>query len=226
MEYKTYPEGKIIALVGTSKCGKSFLTDKLAEHYGAVAIKEGDPSSFPQSIRDNLGFRGSKEISDTERNLRNLETILWFRTERVKDYLGALSHKKDGRYVVMDTYWMTNQTYIPAMLTGFERELASEMARVDRETYTHPDATVLLNVSDGYIRNRIEQDAGRNGRSFEEQEEDIKIVCETGRQQKDFFQEHVDNFLCVDRDRLDFQKPEDFSNLLDQLERVLYRKRL
>ena len=222
--YEKYPEGRIIAVVGTSKCGKSFLTGKLADHYKAAAIYEGDPSQFPERIQENLSLRASKEISDIERNLRNLETILWFRTERIKDYKRALDMKEDGRYVVMDTFWMTNQTYIPAMLEGFERDLANEVARLDRLSYTHPDATVLLNVSDDYIKMRVKEDAGRNGRKYETTDDDIRILCETGKEQKKFFKENTQNFVCVDRDKLDFSDEKDFGFLISELEKTLYAK--
>lgn len=201
--------GKIIAIVGGPRAGKSFLVDKLAKHYAGVAILEGEEQDFPERIRE-----------DIQKNIRPLERIVWFRNKLVKEFFKASELKKEGKIVVIDNFWISYQLYIDALAKDFEGDIIHDIASIDRATLEWPDVTILLSLSEDGIRKFVKQ----GGREFDNNEEFIvNQALPVHRLHMEFFnrEEIKDKVLIIQRDELDFDNEEDFSSLLEKVDSVL-----
>jgi deoxyadenosine/deoxycytidine kinase len=199
-------QGKIIAVVGGPRSGKSFLVSRLAEYYKGVAILEGEESDFPERIRE-----------DIQKNIRPLERIVWFRNKLVQEYLKAIKKKEEGHVVITDNFWISYQLYIEALANDFEGELINNVALIDRETLPWPDAVILLTLSEEGVRNFIK----RGGREFDQTEEFIqKQALPVHRLHEKFFSREgmQKNVLIIQRDELDFEKQEDLQTLIEKIE--------
>lgn len=198
--------GKVLAIVGAPRSGKSFLARKLAEHYKAKLFLEGEEGDFPQRI-----------VEDIEKNIRPLERVLWFRTELVKTYLEALRLKQEGHTVILDVFWMSPQMFIDVLLEGFERDLMWNIAHQDRELLGWPDVTIFLKISENGMRKFIQ--AG--GRTFDQSEDFIiKQAVPVNQRHENFFakEQRGNQVLTINRDGLDFEKEEDFATLVREIE--------
>ncbi len=203
--------GKIIAIVGGPRAGKSYLVDKLAKYYGGVAILEGEEQDFPERIRE-----------DIQQNIRPLERIVWFRNKLVKEFSKALDLKKEDKTVVIDNFWISYQLYIDALAKDFEGEIIHDIASIDRETLDWPDLTILLSLSENGIREFVK----RGGREFDNSEEFIQNqALPVHKLHFDFFsnEEMKDNVLIIQRDDIDFEKEEDFNDLIETIENRINR---
>lgn len=130
---RIYPVGKIIAVVGAAGSGKSTLARELIKHYRGIELPEFE-AGIPERIQENFKNRT---------NL--LETILWFRNQQIRRMHKAVELRNAGRYVFMDTFWLTNQLHIaPYLKDDFERKVALEMAELDRQTQPWPDVIVYV----------------------------------------------------------------------------------
>lgn len=203
--------GKIIAVVGGPRSGKSYLVDKLAKHYNGIAILEGEEQDFPERIRE-----------DIRQNIRPLERITWFRNKLVREYFKALDlKKKEGKLVVIDNFWISYQLYIDALAKDFEGEIIHEIASIDRQTLEWPDLTILLTLSEEGIRDFIK----RGGREFDNSEEFItKQALPIHKLHTEFFsRDEVKNkkVLTIQRDNLDFSTESDFHALLEKVDQNL-----
>ncbi len=114
-------KGKIIAVVGSPRSGKSFLAKILADHYGADLFIE-DTNTFPARI-----------LEDLAKNIRPLERSLWFRNQLVHKYREAIKSKKNNRYAIFDNFWLSWQLYLDVLEINFEAELLRDIADFDRE---------------------------------------------------------------------------------------------
>lgn len=199
--------GKIIAIVGGPRSGKSFLVRKLAERLDAQTIFEGEEGDFPVRIEE-----------DIRENIRPLERVLWFRTMFVKKYLQAMRLKSEGRIVVLDSFWMTPHMFIDVLLEGFERDLAWDVAAADRTMLGWPDLTISLKVSEEGVRNFIRQ----GGRSFDQSEDVLvqQILPVTKMNDEFFSRETNGRVLVVERDSLDFDREEDLESLISQINKA------
>lgn len=199
--------GKIIAVVGGPRAGKSFLVDKLAKHYNGRAILEGEEHDFPDRIRE-----------DIHENIRPLERIAWFRNKQVKEYLKALELKNQGQVVVIDNFWISYQLYIDALAKDFEGEIINNIASIDRQTLEWPDVTVLLSHSESGIRDFIK----RGGREFDDSEEFIQNqALPIHKLHTEFFnREEIKSkkVLIVERDNLDFSNGSDLQALIEKID--------
>lgn len=196
--------GKIIAVVGAPRSGKSFLARKLAEHYDAKLFLEGEEGEFPARIEEDIA-----------QNVRPLERVLWFRTTLVERYLEALKLRDEGHVVILDVFWMSPQMFIDTLLTGFERELMWDVAHQDQKLLGWPDQTVFLKISEEGIRKFV----ALGDRSFDQSEDFIlKQALPVNQMHSEFFAgQHAKNILTVERDNLDFNKDDDFQSLVDKL---------
>lgn len=203
-------KGKIIAVVGAPRSGKSFLVRKLAERFDAKMIFEGEEGDFPTRIEE-----------DIRENIRPLERVLWFRTMLVEKYLQAVKMKSEGHTVILDVFWMTPHMFIDTLLEGFERELMWEVAMIDRKLLGWPDLTVFLKISEDGIRKFVKL----GGRSFDQSENVIvkQILPVKEMNDKFFAKEEGEHILTVDRDNLDFEKKEDLENLISQIQKILVK---
>jgi deoxyadenosine/deoxycytidine kinase len=196
-------EGKIIAVVGAPASGKSFVVKKLAEYFNADAFFEGEVETLPKRIVGNFSQKK-----------RNFETVIWFRNQRVRDFLEAEKLKKKGKNVILDTFWITNQLHINSMLQGFEKELAEQIGRIDNEIMPRPDLIVFLQIDEKNIRDFIKQ----RGREFDQDEEFIQRILSVNKEHEDFFKKNnFKNILFIRRDEMDFRRESDFQKLIKKI---------
>ena len=203
-------KGKIIAIVGPPRSGKTFFSDLLARHYKGKVILQGEEKDFPKRITE-----------DIEKNIRPLERILWFRNMLVRKYLLALKHKNKGSVVILDTFWMSYQLHIDALVGGFRRDVIRELAEIDRKLLSYPDIIIFLKVSEKTIRKFIKL----GGRKFDNSEEFIvKQALPISKLHENFFKKNrilADKVVIVERDSMDFEKKVDFQKIIRLIERKL-----
>lgn len=198
--------GKIIAIVGGPRSGKSFLVDRLARHYNGIAILEGEEQDFPERIRE-----------DIQKNIRPLERIIWFRNKLVKEYLRALKAKQSGKIVVIDNFWISYQLYINALIKDFEGNIIHDLAEIDRLTIEWPDVVIFLSLSEKGIRTFIKQ----GGREFDQNEDFIQNqALPIHALHNEFFgREDIQaRIISVPRDDLDFANERDFQYLVKKID--------
>ncbi len=195
--------GKIIAVVGAPGSGKSFLVKKLKEYLNAEAFFEGEEKDLPEKIIENL----SKQVN-------NFETILWFRNQRIKDFLKALELKEKGKNIILDTFWITNQFHINSMLNNFEKKVALDLGALDLKSFPMPDLIIFLKIEEKDIRKSIKLRA----RNFDQNESFIKRILSINKEHKDFFKKNkFKNLLIIDKNKFDFSKEKDFYELIKKI---------
>lgn len=197
--------GKIIAIVGAPRSGKSYLAKRLAEHYKCRLFLEGEDMDFPARIKE-----------DIKENIRPLERILWFRNQQVKKFLLAVKHRNRGEMVIVDTFWFSYQLYINALTKGFERKIVQELADTDRKSMPWPDKIIFLDISEKNIRKFV----SLGGRDFDNSEDFIQQqVIPINRMHRELFGKKLfaDRVIKIDRNNLDFDKPKDFNFLLKKI---------
>jgi deoxyadenosine/deoxycytidine kinase len=200
-------EGKIIAIIGSPRSGKSFLARALVDHFQAQLILEGEEKDFPTRIKE-----------DIEKNIRPVERIIWFRNELIKKYLLALEYKKGGKNVILDTFWISSRPYVKPLLSGFERELVDELLKLDEETMSWPDVTLFLDVSDETIKKFIVE----GGRKFDSSDEFFMEQAKPiNDDHKKIFSSPVykDKITKINRDDLDFKNPEHLQEIIEIIEK-------
>lgn len=195
-------KGKIIAVVGSPRSGKSFLSKILADHYNADVFIE-DANVFPARI-----------LEDLAKNVRPLERSLWFRNQLVRKYREALVSKKEDRFAILDNFWLSWQLYLGVLDIDFEAELLREVADFDREILGWPDIIIFLKVRESSIRKFIKL----GGRDFDQMEEYItKQVLPVNRSHQKFFENNTDipsKVIVLERDDMDFLKQDDLKKLI------------
>lgn len=130
----------IISVIGAPGVGKSFLVEKLAKKLGAILISE-EGKGLPKRILEN--FR---------ENIRQMETIIWFRNKLIKEMEKAIELKKQGKLIILDTCLVSNELHITTMTSGFEQEILLKQAKFDREYMPQPDIIIFLDASEETIR--------------------------------------------------------------------------
>src|SRR3989344_1558811 len=82
-----------------------------------------------------------------------METIIWFKNKCVKDIEKAIELKKQGKIVVMDTYWVSNDLHITTLTKDFEQEILLEKAKLIANYLPKPDVVIFLDASEEKRRN-------------------------------------------------------------------------
>lgn len=207
--------GKIIAIVGAPRSGKSFLAKKLAAHYRAALFLEGESEEggreFPAWLQESIA-----------ENKWRLARQLWFRSRLVRSHLAAQKLQRAGRVAVLDACWLSSQFYVETTLDSFERDLMRELGALDREWLSLPDLIILLKISEVGIRRFLE----RGGRSFDRSESYLtETILPVNRLHVEFFDRNETdselNVLSVERDNLDFANENDFRSLIKRIEEKL-----
>lgn len=197
--------GRIIGIVGCPASGKSLLTRLLAKEFSASTFFEGEAMQFPDRIVENL--RDGK---------RPLETCLWFHQHRFDDYLRASELRRQGRTVVMDTFWITNRFYFPsrAQMDEFERDLAMYIELVDQRFFDWPDIILYIRMSEQQIRDFVHE----RGRPFETTDRYIEHIFRVNEEHEKFFKKYTrDNVIVVDHHGVDFKNPEHVQSIIEQI---------
>jgi deoxyadenosine/deoxycytidine kinase len=201
-------QGKIIAVVGSPRSGKSFLTEILSKHYDANLFVE-DVSTFPARIMEDL-----------EKNIRPLERMLWFRNQLVDRYLHAIEQKNKGNHAVVDNFWLSWQLYIDTLAKGFEAELLYELSLFDQKMLEWPDVIIFLKVKESSIRNFIKM----GGRKFDQSEKYIQEqILPVNKKHVEFFENNTiipSKVIVVERDDMDFLDTKDLTKLIDMIDGV------
>lgn len=204
--------GKIIAIVGAPRSGKSFLAKRLAEHYGATLFLEGKgegAAEFPHWLQES--------IADDKWHLARQ---LWFRSQLVKSHLEAQGLRGSGQSVILDTCWLSSQFYVEATLSGFEREVMRDVLELDRQWLNLPDLIILLKISEAGIRRFL----ALGGRSFDQSEEYLSgTILPVNSLHSEFFNRSDSklNVLSIERDTLDFANEGDFWSLVRKIDSQL-----
>lgn len=199
-------QGKIIAIVGSPRSGKSFLSTILSEYYNAELFIE-DVSTFPPRIMEDL-----------QKNIRSLERILWFRNQLVDRYLNAVDQKNKGRYAIVDNFWMSWQLYVDVLVDGFEAKLLHDLAISDQKILEWPDVIIFLKVEEAHIRKFIKM----GGREFDQSEQYIQEqILLVNKKHVDFFEGNTDipsKVIIIERGKMDFQNVEDLANVVEMID--------
>ena len=196
--------GRIIAITGGPRSGKSTLVKLLAKHYGGVAFLEGEEKDFPQRI-----------IEDMKSSSNVLELMLYFRNLAVEQYVQALKLKADGVDCFMDCFWLTNQPYIEAWVSdALEKEILLKLLKLDEEALGWPDKIIVLkNNRDGIMRFN---QAG--GRDFDSDNSFLERQLQVHQMHDSFFESIANKrqeVFMVDRQGLDFiSNHDDFEKIL------------
>ena len=205
--------GKIIAIVGGPRSGKSFLAKKLADHYAAKLFLEGEDADFPERIKEDIA-----------KNIRPLERILWFRNTLVSQYLNALELRKKGEVVVLDVFWLGPKLFIDILLQDdFEKEVTRQILDMDEQMLGMPDVLLHLKISEYKMREFLRLGA----REFDQSEEFIKNqALPVAKMWEDFCKNEIalkDSVLTIDRSNIDFSNQTDFLLLTAQVDSRLRR---
>ncbi len=195
----------IIAVIGAPGVGKTFLVKKLAHYLKAETILE-NVDEMPTQIIENF-----------KENIRQMETILWFRNKCIKDIEEALKLKSQGKIVVMDTYLISNELHITTMTAGFEQEILLEQAHFDRKYIPKPDVVLFLDASESKIKELTLQ----RGRDFDTTEKFIQRNLSIRKAHQDYYHKNKNSLIYINRDTMDFENLEDIKHIVDEIKKFL-----
>ncbi len=192
---------KIIAVIGAPGVGKSFLVQKLIKKLNAVSILE-EAEKLPERILEN--FKEDK---------RHMETILWFRNKCIDDIKKAITLKKKGKTVIMDTCLLSNELHITTLTNGFEREILLKQARDDRTFIPQPDILVCLDASES----KIKELTMKRGRDFDTTEKFLKRNLSIRKAHSEYYKKSKQQIVYINRDKLDFSNDKDLQKVIDKI---------
>jgi len=197
--------GLIIAISGGPGTGKSSLVRRLAKHYAAEALFEGEERDFPDAVREGI---------KTGQN--QLATRMYFRNKTFGQYREALEHKKAGRIVFLDNFWLVNEVCCREFLSDpFEKELMSSAMEFDRQIFPWPDLIISLKASP----EKIKEFVLARGRTFEVGSDFLERYAAIHNIHDKYLKSfQIDNVIYLDRSLLDFKKEEDFAGLIQIIE--------
>ncbi len=182
---------QIIAIIAGPGVGKTFLTQKLEKGLGAEVIVE---NYFPEEIIDNL---------KNEKN--HLETLFWFKQKLIKEINKAHLLKKQGKTVILDTFWASCDIHIPAYTKGFMEKTLLKYSKTIGKHLPKPDKIIYLDASEETIIKNVKS---RN-RDFDTNKKNIDRILKIKRQHDNYYLENIDKIFYVNRDNLDFERKED-----------------
>jgi len=200
-------KGKVIAIVGSPGCGKTFLASKLAKYYKAETVFEAPEGGYPEQIKDNLG---------SQRNL--FETIVWFRNHQISNYEKALAIANSGRMVVMDAPFYHNQLFVRLYIRSeFEREILYSLGYNDRKLFGYPDCTVYIFSTPEMAKNFIEK---RKGTHSWENEAWVSFITQMPPLVEDYMaklKSKIPNLVEINRGNFDFENESDLNELVNKI---------
>ncbi len=196
--------GKIIAVVGAPGCGKSTLVKKLAKHYNGIPVLEGEEKDYPKRIIDDMANRN-----------RNMELFVWWRNKLVTEMLKARKLSAKGKVVIMDTFWLNNNTYIKAFFKGFEKEIMEDLSELDGKFLPRPDVILVLSASESKTKEFIK----RRNRSFDTSKEFFVWVKIVHAEHQRIFK-RIPHTLFVDRTEMDFDNEADLRKITSAIDKL------
>jgi len=192
-------EPLIIAVIGAPGTGKTFLVEKLASYLNASKILE---ENIPKRIIENF-----------QKNIHQTETLTWFRNKCIKDIEKAIELKKQGKIVILDTYWISNELHIPTLVSGFEQEILLKQAYLDKKYLPSPDLVIFLDASEEKIRELIL----KRGRDYDTNEKFIQRNISIKKAHDDYLQKNKNSLIYINRNNLDFNKQQDIKKVINQI---------
>lgn len=203
--------GKIIAIIGAPRSGKSFLAQQIANHYKTKVFLEGDEGDFPKRIEEDIRL-----------NIRPLERILWFRNKVIFDYQKALKRKARNETVVLDTCWLDTRPYNDVLVRGFERKILNDLFKTDINLLPWPDTVIFLKNSKQQTRD-FQYTGDRN---FDEGDTffNEQILPLIAAYKKYFSSKEVKSkIITIDRANLDFSKEQDLTKIITCIEKRMQK---
>jgi deoxyadenosine/deoxycytidine kinase len=199
-----YMHGKIIAITGGPRTGKSTLTKLLSAKLNATAFLEGEEKDFPPRIWENI-----------KTNHRLLELLIWFRNKCVKDYLEAMEIKKNGGIAILDSFWATNDVYVERWMSDqLEIDLMKAISKIDYAVLPWPDLVISLYSN----KNKIKEFAIAGEREFELTEEFLKKQIDLNNAHEDYFRKiNKPNVKFIDRSNFDFFNQKTVDTLIKEI---------
>lgn len=202
-------EPAVMGVIGAPGVGKSFLVKELGKHLHTETILE-KVEEIPERIIENF-----------KRDIRQMETILWFRNKCISNMERAIRLKEEGKMVVMDTCLISNELHITTMTSGFEREILLQQADFDRKYLPRPDVIVFLDASEEKIR----EFTLKRGRDFDTTERFVQRNLLIRKAHQDYYQKNKKSVLYVNRNNMDFKKIKDVKIILNQIKKYLKLKK-
>ncbi|MFA5070100.1 MAG: AAA family ATPase [Patescibacteria group bacterium] len=199
-------KGKIIAVTGGPRSGKSTLVKLLSEYYGGIAYLEGEERDFPARI-----------INDIKRGENILELILYFRNLTIEQHIHALREKAKGKYCFMDCFWLTNQAYTDAWVKDqFEKDMLNRLIKYDEQLLGWPDKIIVLENSVKGVKKFLQM----GGREFEQSDEYLEKQQQIHRLHNILFEDlkkKRKDIIILHREGFDFIKNKDDIQKVTQL---------
>lgn len=201
-------KGKIIAVTGGPRTGKSTLVKLLSEKLNAKAFLEGEEKDFPPRIWE-----------DIQTGNRMLELLVWFRNKGVKDYLEAIKIKENGGIAILDAFWATNDVYVDEWVSDrLEKDIMKDLARTDYATLSWPDLVISLYSN----KETIKEFAISGGREFELTEEFLQKQVDLNNTHEKYFRElDKPNIKFIDRSTINYSNSDQLESLLEKVEGFL-----
>lgn len=199
--------GKIITIAGCSASGKTYLAEKLTQHYNAEFLPEIPPEGFPVEIVKNW---------ETQSHL--FETIVWFRNRQIQSYEKAQELARQGKTVVSDLPFYANQFYVSLYVQDpFERDILYEMGRMDLNNNEHPDCTVYLKATKEDMKHFLK----KRRRTWEDENWNTFILGLVPQVEAFMSSIEIPNLVTVQRSDFDFDIPADFKRLIRNIDSYL-----
>lgn len=197
-------EGKIIAITGGPRTGKSTLARLLGGELGATVFLEGEEKDFPSRI-----------LKDIQERKNVLELILWFRNKLVRDYLKALEIKKSGKMAILDVFWKTNHVYIDRWVSDdFEKGILNDAALLDEEWLPYPDLILSL----GSDRETIRKFSLLGGRRYEQSESFLDEQVALNEIHESYFRNlGLENIEFVDQSKINLFDKKQWGELISNI---------
>lgn len=197
-------KGKIIAVIGAPRSGKSFLVNKLATVLGFYPFLEGQGDAFPEFIE--------KDIKNNQNSLRR---ILWFRNKQIDHFLEAVGLRESKQGILLDTFWIDYQMYIDVLLQGYDKDVAQEMASLDLKTLQWPDVILYLKNNETGTKKFIEL----GGRDFDTGNfyQDVIVPLQEKYEKVFDLVPPTTTLITLDRSEMDFEKKENIDDLIKKI---------
>lgn len=196
-------KGKIIAVIGAPRSGKSFLVQKLAQRLG-----------YRPFMEEGVGLPKYLE-KDIQNNTNGLRRIVWFRNAQVTHFLDAVDLTHQGENILLDTFWVDNQMYIDVLLEGNDKKVAERLSQIDARLLPWPDVIVYLKNG----KENTERFVSLGGRSYDASIYETTILPLQAKYERIFsLVPSTTKLVSLDRGDIDFEREADLENLVKLIE--------
>lgn len=203
MQQRNTKKGAIIAIVGASGVGKSYLAKKLAKVVGASFLLEPSITQLPPELRNGFLTQDPQKI---------LLIHLWFRNRQVQSICKALKLKAQGKIAILDTSLKMNQMYAQVYLKDTGKRIMEELLALDAELLAEPDVVIFLKASQSFWKTKRKH----RGRAYEKSKENSRGVRRMETLLKRQFGK-AKNTLVIHRDTYDFQRSQDVQKVIAKI---------